>query len=232
MAGFQMESKPFWKLRDICLVIVIIIGASILVMPLLNIIFRNERVVKYLFLFFSATITLFTPVLWIKKYYNLGKEALGIRKGRWRLRFTVLTGVGAALIFFLAESIVIGHKLDISLYFHNFSKILWFTLSLDGFITHLYGPISEEIFFRGFLFDYAERRLGLIPGLLLQAVIFGFLHFAISPARAVSMLFHGSLIGLSSGILYKISDSLYPAIIFHCTLNLFLTIAKISQLTS
>lgn len=218
-----MRSATIWKFRDICFVSAIIIGGSILVMPLLSIASRNEKVVKYLFLLFWSTITLLTPVLWISKYYNLRKEALGIRKGRWSLKFAVLIGMGAALIFFFAESIAIGQKLDIPLYFYNFSKILSFTLSIDGFITHLYGPISEEIFFRGFLFGYAERRLGLIPGLLLQALMFGFLHFAISPAPAVSVLFHGSLVGLSCGILYKLSDSLYPAIVFHCTLNFFLT---------
>jgi membrane protease YdiL (CAAX protease family) len=205
----------------------IIFGASILAMPLLNIVCRNEKAVKYVFLLFWSTITLVTPALWIRRYYNLGKEALGIGKGRWSVKSTVLIGVGAALIFFFAELIIIRQKLDMTQYSYNASKILSFTLSIDGFITFLYGPIGEEIFFRGFLFGYMEGRLGFVLGLLLQAVIFGFLHFAISPAHAVSMLFHGSLIGISCGILYKSSDSLYPAIIFHCALNFFVTVAKI-----
>ncbi|MDF3131139.1 CPBP family intramembrane metalloprotease [Kiritimatiellaeota bacterium B1221] len=43
---------------------------------------------------------------------------------------------------------------------------------LVGFI----GPLLEEVVFRGFLHTWLHQKLGLMPGLLLQAVLFSLIH--------------------------------------------------------
>ncbi len=49
----------------------------------------------------------------------------------------------------------------------------WVSLFLlVGFI----GPLLEEVVFRGFLHTWLHQKLGLVPGLLLQAILFAVIH--------------------------------------------------------
>ncbi|MBM7623441.1 CPBP family intramembrane glutamic endopeptidase [Sporohalobacter salinus] len=74
-------------------------------------------------------------------------------------------------------------------------------------------PITEEIFFRGLMYQYFKDKFGLIKGGFLAAGIFGILHFSLWSFLAT---FLG---GLGLIILYEMSQSLYTSIIAHATWN-------------
>ncbi|MGA0334049.1 MAG: CPBP family intramembrane glutamic endopeptidase, partial [Kiritimatiellia bacterium] len=62
---------------------------------------------------------------------------------------------------------------------------------LVGFI----GPLLEEVVFRGFLFTWLHQRVGLFPGLILQALIFAVIHM--HAASLLPLFFLSLVLGLT-----------------------------------
>ncbi|ADL13064.1 CPBP family intramembrane glutamic endopeptidase [Acetohalobium arabaticum] len=87
------------------------------------------------------------------------------------------------------------------------------TFILYASLIVIVAPITEEVFFRGLMYQYFKDRFGLFKGGLLAAVIFGALHFSLWSFLAT---FLG---GLGLIILYEVSQSLYTSIIAHATWN-------------
>ncbi len=58
----------------------------------------------------------------------------------------------------------------------------FFDRPLDAYLTAVFavtfGPLMEELFFRGMLYPVLARRLGAIAGIFITAVLFGLMHFA------------------------------------------------------
>ncbi|ALS98855.1 hypothetical protein AT746_11615 [Lacimicrobium alkaliphilum] len=88
-------------------------------------------------------------------------------------------------------------------------------LSLFLGLTVLVTPVAEEVFFRGFLFQWFASRRPLWLAAIISSVIFGASH--IVPAQAIS----AALMSLIIIYLYVASGSIWPAIICHITNNLF-----------
>jgi uncharacterized protein len=83
-------------------------------------------------------------------------------------------------------------------------------------------PISEELFFRGFLLKGLLKKNSLILSLLISSVLFGFLHFNwftmdVLSLKRVFITFIGGL--LAGGLYIKTKSITYP-ILFHLTWNL------------
>jgi uncharacterized protein len=57
----------------------------------------------------------------------------------------------------------------------------FFARPSDAYLTVAFavslGPLMEELFFRGFLYPVVERRLGVVWGIFLTALLFGLMHF-------------------------------------------------------
>lgn len=81
-------------------------------------------------------------------------------------------------------------------------------------LTVLVTPVAEEIFFRGFLFQWFASRRPVWLAAVISSVIFGASH--IVPAQAIS----AALMSLIIIYLYVASDSIWPAIVCHITNNL------------
>jgi membrane protease YdiL (CAAX protease family) len=78
----------------------------------------------------------------------------------------------------------------------------------------LVAPISEEILFRGFVFGGLEARYGWKKAAFFSSLIFAGLHF--QPTAFLPLLF----IGLLLCLLYYWTDSLWPGVIVHASMNL------------
>jgi membrane protease YdiL (CAAX protease family) len=76
-------------------------------------------------------------------------------------------------------------------------------------IAVLVAPISEELFFRGFL----STRIGIIP----SALIFGLLHVAYGSVVEITGAF---LIGIVFALTFQKSKSIIPVIVIHLVYNL------------
>jgi membrane protease YdiL (CAAX protease family) len=77
----------------------------------------------------------------------------------------------------------------------------------------LWGPFSEELFFRGFIFPGLANRLGWIRAGLLSAALFGLAHGNLGVI--IPAFFTGTLLAW----LYWRTGSLWPCLLAHATQN-------------
>jgi uncharacterized protein len=79
-----------------------------------------------------------------------------------------------------------------------------------------FAPISEEVFFRGFVFGGLRTRLTLWPAAAISACVFGLLHLSSGDLSIVPPLI---VLGLLFAWLYEYTGSLGPPIILHMINN-------------
>jgi uncharacterized protein len=85
-----------------------------------------------------------------------------------------------------------------------------------GILIVVFAPISEEIFFRGFMFGALRTRLPLWPAAAISATVFGLLHLSSGDFSVVPPLI---TLGLLFAWLYEYNGSLGPPIILHMVNN-------------
>lgn len=83
---------------------------------------------------------------------------------------------------------------------------------LTVFISAL-GPVTEEIFFRGFLYSAVKKRFGVIAGALLSGALFSVLHANIVGLISIMIL------GVLMAFLYEATGSLVTSITVHILHN-------------
>ena len=86
---------------------------------------------------------------------------------------------------------------------------IWLIISflISGFT---FSPISEELFFRGFLYNALKSRLPILPASLIQASIFALIH----PYRITGRI-EVFLMGIALVIVYERRKSLLAPVCVH-----------------
>lgn len=227
-----MLSKPIWRLKDILLVtLIIFVGPIMISAPLcglLHNIFRSQIASVDIFISIGSVFMIFVPVLWVKSRYGIGKTNLGIRKGRWRVISMISIGVGTGVIYFVLESVLIGRGLLVGGFVWEHGQEFfrsWFILRIIG--TSVLSPIGQEVYFRGFVYEYLKGILGKKLALIAQALVFSLFHVDFILSASIGLFFQRFLIGILLGLIYEASDSLYPSILCHVILNfLYISIGK------
>lgn len=79
----------------------------------------------------------------------------------------------------------------------------------------VFGGVGEELFFRGFMFDYISPRLGRVAALILQALAFGFSH-SWNPGVVIGAFIFGLFLGV-----LRIYVGLEACIGVHFGINIF-----------
>ena len=74
-------------------------------------------------------------------------------------------------------------------------------------------PITEELFFRGFVFSGLLHRFGLVKAIVLSAAIFSAFHLSVGVVIPVFVT------GLLLGVLYHKTGSIWPCILAHAGQN-------------
>jgi CAAX protease family protein len=92
--------------------------------------------------------------------------------------------------------------------FGHLQSPVWFFI-----VGAVIAPFVEEIFFRGFLFQGFRQKYGWLPGLLLSSAIFGAAH--LDPVSLIPTF----ILGCVLAFMYHKSNSLWPGILFHATIN-------------
>ncbi len=77
-------------------------------------------------------------------------------------------------------------------------------------------PLTEEFFFRGFVFGVLRERVGVVGGALATGLVFGLVHVAGSPIETVGVLI---ILGVLLCALYQRTGSLLPCIALHSLNN-------------
>ena len=89
---------------------------------------------------------------------------------------------------------------------------------LSSLIAAVFGPIIEEIFFRGVMYNAVKRKAGVFWGILVTSVLFSFLH-----THAASYFLVGfipiAILGAALAYLYEKTGSLIPSMTLHVLNN-------------
>lgn len=178
-------------------------------------------------IFLSALIRgslfVFLIALFIKGKYRLPWRKMGLypdQKGIW-LKKGFSQGVG--LFFFVSlVSILIYYIYPIEISPQPISEIIlgaknWREMILLLVLTSIIAPISEELYFRGFLYPALVRKWGRIPGLIIASSFFGLLHFDI--VRFIPI----TLGGIWLTLLFEKTGSLYTSMAAHSIWNMLMT---------
>lgn len=80
-------------------------------------------------------------------------------------------------------------------------------------------PLVEETFFRGFVFPAFRQRFGFRKAALLNGLFFGLVHF--TPTAFVPLF----VLGVLLCVLYQATNSLWPPILMHSTVNTLAVLA-------
>lgn len=153
--------------------------------------------------------------------YRLGWGGLGLRqvdRGLWWVPFVAAVGAIAAVATYSIILSAIGadsatpKQEDLDKILDNRS-----TLPLVAFSVVLVAPLSEEIFFRGFVFGGLIRPFGAPAAMLASGVLFGAFH--ITGVDSLGLVLPFSLIGAFLAWLYYRTGSLWLGIATHFLFN-------------
>ncbi len=89
----------------------------------------------------------------------------------------------------------------------------WFGLIGMLLVVGLFIPFAEELLFRGALYGWLRRRLGVPAAALLSALLFSGVH------RIVWLIPALAVVGVILALVYERSGSLWPAVLVHALFN-------------
>ena len=156
------------------------------------------------------------PVVIIFAWRGINWRALGFGRFDWGTM-----GIGCGLLV-MSYGIILIHNLiltalgfetqgdEISQLFALLENPVWFLL-----VGAVLAPLVEETFFRGFLFQGFRARYGWLKSMLLSSAIFAIAH--LDPASLIPTFILGSVLAY----LYHRSNSIWPGVILHLTVNTF-----------
>ncbi len=149
---------------------------------------------------------------------GLAWRDLGLRPAplQWYRRtfWVTLLTFGLALVLSALVQRLVGSPLDnpqeAALAAHNMSAGSFLALLL---VAAGLGPLAEELLFRGLVYAWFRRHLGVLPSATLSALIFASVH-------AIPWLIPSFFaIGMVLALLYERSGSLWPAVVAHGSYN-------------
>lgn len=94
---------------------------------------------------------------------------------------------------------------------------------LTGILAILVAPIAEEIFYRGFMLGSMARRWGIVPAVVVSALVFSAVHFD------VGSLIPFAIIGVVFALVYIRSRNLTSTILAHMMFNTIAFAATIAD---
>jgi len=160
--------------------------------------------------------SLIVPVwLFVIRKYRVGWEVLGFRP------FDPLIGcsliIGLLFISFMVNAIWAGllNLFDMQVQ-PNILPIFGggaMGLLIAWLAAGVVAPLVEESFFRGFVFPAFRQRFGFRKAALLNGLFFGLVHF--TPTAFVPLF----VLGVLLCALYQATNSLWPSILMHSTMN-------------
>ena len=85
-------------------------------------------------------------------------------------------------------------------------------------IAAVFGPVVEEIFFRGVMYNAVKRKLGVFWGIVITSVLFSVLHTH-APQYFLAGFLPIAILGAVLAYLYEKTGSLIPSITLHVLNN-------------
>lgn len=218
-----MTKNPVpWKGREVLLVLLVLIGVSWLFGEM----FQEAGLTGKFFVITATAQAL--AVIGLVLYFARGKYRLSwARLGLTGVPATriLAAGFGGGLILFLLVSLIsllLNWLIPQPVEPQPYVEILlaagkgWEILGVI-LVGSLIAPLSEEIYFRGFLYPYFRQRLGVDYGLWVSALIFGALHLDLVRLAPLT------LGGFGLALIYQRTGSLWASVIAHGVWNGIMT---------
>lgn len=169
-----------------------------------NIIYDSYLTQEFIFLF-----VLFLMSAIIEEFRAGNKWfAFGISFDTQTIKNSFWIAVIVCLSFFLILLLALIYSANIKLSYFSFTTFLYFFVFV--FLT----TSTEELLFRGIIFQAIQQKFGNISAILLTSIIFGILHL-FNPYFNLISLLNTILAGALLGFLYIKSKTLITAIVFH-----------------
>ncbi|MDX9871570.1 MAG: CPBP family intramembrane glutamic endopeptidase [Clostridia bacterium] len=221
--------KPAWGVLEALSVIVLTFGIRTFI-PLQNLALYQKLSRQFspdnplfgaIFLesLLQALLILGLIALWLKLKYRLPWRELGLQRESYPgwawlgFKQGLLLFVGVTLLSMLLIT-VYPFEVKPQQSAEVFSAAAtWQQMFLVTCVVSLLAPISEEMYFRGFLYPALRKRFGRIAAIILAGAFFGLLHFDL--LRFIPI----TLGGVWLTLLYERTGSLYPAIMAHAVWN-------------
>ncbi|MBV9574419.1 MAG: CPBP family intramembrane metalloprotease [Acidobacteriales bacterium] len=153
------------------------------------------------------------------RYHRKFSEAI---RWNWPVRsWAALCGLGVLLLFVLqglAHFLPIPKNLPFDRFFEHPAEAYLTSIFAIGF-----GPLMEELFFRGFLYPVLARRLGIFFAVALTSVAFGLVH-ALQLGYAWSAVLVIFFVGLALTLVRALTHSVAASFLVHVAYNSTLTV--------
>lgn len=167
-------------------------------------------------IFYIATFEfiLLIPVAIIFLWRKVSWMELGFKKFS---RNTLALGCGLLIVVYVL--VIINNLIMVALGVVTQADVISDILSeinapyLFAFITAIIAPVTEEMFFRGFLFKGLREKYGWVNALMFSSTIFALFH------GQVATLIPTFLLGALFAYMYQRTESVLPGMILHFTVN-------------
>jgi membrane protease YdiL (CAAX protease family) len=149
--------------------------------------------------------------------YRIDVRSLGFTRAQGRLPYLLAFAGWAVTLFAIVfwQVIIDFLGIDALMPDNNVDEVIDFggNLFTTLLVVGLWGPVAEEIFFRGFALAGLRRKFGDRTALILTAGLFALFH--IEPTIYVPIFFFGIVLGW----MYLKTNSLWPSIFIHVIHN-------------
>ncbi|WP_408954475.1 lysostaphin resistance A-like protein [Natroniella sp. ANB-PHB2] len=235
MAEIVNDDIVKWDLVDIVLILSLTFGLTSLCFWglewIIDLFFQFDylRLIKPLLLnliqaLLLAGITLFL----VLNKYGVSLKEFGLKNENFvtNLKYGALSGTIICLIIVILNNFLYGLVFNLFGVEAPAQQVVYNLLNSQNILIFLVqsaiiiiiAPITEEIFFRGFLYPYCKSKFGKSKGLILNGALFGLAHFSLW------VFLPTFLGGVILAWLYDKTNSLYSSIIAHGVWNLLVVI--------
>jgi hypothetical protein len=169
-------------------------------------------------------------LIWVKVRWNASARTLGLTTDR--LGPNIRTGLAAGAIGFVVGVVVVRRLAQFIVDLISQGPVTapeqlpfegtpdWLALVITGVSVVVLAPISEELFFRGFLYQGLRRKLPLVGAGVVSALIFGAAH--IQPPFGLGLLLlipSITALGFILAWIFERRASLVPSMTAHALFN-------------
>jgi len=218
--------EPFWGYNDLLVFFGIVFGAFAIAAAILLPFRAQDKVIVTLSFQLVFYVLLFGG---LAAFLRLSHDRPFWRSLGWvpmRLPFSVIIVAGMTTAILVALGAGLIHVPDTPTPMTDLMKgrAALITMGIFGVTA---APIAEELAFRGFFQPLFVRSLGVVPGILLTAILFGLLHFqeyGNSWTHVLLICFAGAMFGA----MRQLTGSTKAAALMHASYNALFFIAVFS----
>jgi CAAX protease family protein len=166
----------------------------------------------------AANLAILSGIFWFVRRRGAGPDDFGIRPwdyGRW---WWIVVAFVIASYATLGGYALLIEQLDIEALEPESNvpdeiKDSAITLVLAAFFSILIAPVTEELFFRGFLLGGVKQSYGLAVGVMASSLLFGLVH------GQLGLLIPFAVIGGYLALAYLYTHSIWGSVACHLTFN-------------